>query len=148
MRWPKIMFSLLWLAGTAMAQESGISITDVWSRAASVGRPGVVYLTVTDTGAPDRLLGVSTPVAERAELHESFTQGGVMKMRPADAAPVAPNKPLRLVPGGYHIMLMGLKQPLKEGDTFPITLKFQHAGEVEATALVRNAGAARTGSPG
>ncbi|MBV9248938.1 MAG: copper chaperone PCu(A)C [Acetobacteraceae bacterium] len=142
MRWPGVLLSFLWLTGAALAEESGITITDVWSRAAPVGRPGVVYLTATDNGAPDRLLGVSTPVAERAELHESFAQGGVMKMRPVDAAPIAPGKPLRLAPGGNHIMLMGLKRPLKEGDTFPITLKFEHAGAVEATALVRNPRAA------
>ena len=124
------------------AQQNGIRVDDAWSRAAPAGRIGVVYLTITDTGAPDRLTGVASPVAESAGLHESFDDHGMAKMRDVAALPVAPGRAVTLAPGGYHIMLTGLKQPLKQGDDFPITLVFEKAGPVNATVKVRNAGAA------
>ena len=106
------------------------------------GRTGVVYLTITDTGAPDRLTGASSPVAAKATLHESTDDHGVMKMRPVAALPVQPGKPVKLAPGGYHIMLEGLKQPLQPGETFPVTLTFANAGTITATATVQKGGAA------
>jgi hypothetical protein len=105
------------------------------------GHIGVVYLTIVDHGAPDRLTGVSSPVADRAELHESFSQGGVAKMRPVASLAVEQAKPVVLAPGGYHIMLMGLKQPLKQGDVFPVTLTFANAGELTTKVTVEQQGA-------
>jgi periplasmic copper chaperone A len=124
------------------AQQSGIQVDHVWSRAAMAGRTGVIYLTITDTGPADTLTGVASPVAAMAGLHETVNDNGVMKMRPVASLPVTPGKPLTLAPGGYHIMLMDLKQPLKEGDSFPVTLSFAKAGQVTATATVEKAGAA------
>ncbi len=132
---------LLGLAPPAAADQNGIAVTGAWSRAAMAGRMGVVYLTITDTGAPDRLIGASSPVATAAALHESFDDHGVMKMRPVAALPVQPGKPVALAPGGYHIMLEGLKQSLQPGQTFPVTLTFAKAGPVTATATVQKAGA-------
>jgi copper(I)-binding protein len=123
------------LAG--IAADAGLTIENPWARPAAVGQTGVIYLTVKDTGAPDRLIGVKTPLADDAQLHESKMAGNVMEMRPVQAAPVAPGQPLVLAPGGYHIMLMGLKQPLKVGDTVPVTLVFEKAGSVVATATVQ-----------
>ena len=123
------------LAG--MAADAGLTIEHAWARPAPAGRMGVIYLTVKDTGAPDQLVGVRTPVSDDAQLHESTMNGSVMQMRPVEATPVAPGQPLVLAPGGYHIMLMNLKQPLKEGDTVPVTLLFQRAGAVTATATVQ-----------
>lgn len=125
----------------AAADQSGISVTDAWSRPAMAGRSGIVYLTVTDTGAPDRLIGVSTPVAAKADLHESIDDHGIMKMRSVAALPVEAGKTLTLSPNGYHIMLTGLKQPLTAGETFPVTLHFAKAGDVTTTAAVQKAGA-------
>jgi copper(I)-binding protein len=128
------------LPGTALpasAQQNTIAVTDAWSRAAMAGRMGVVYLTITDTGGPDRLTGASSPVAAKASLHESIDDHGVMKMRPVAALPVQPGSPVQLAPGGYHIMLEGLKLPLKSGETFPVTLTFANAGTVTATAVVQ-----------
>jgi copper(I)-binding protein len=126
----------------AHAEQNGIKIENAWSRAAMAGRTGVVYLTVTDSGGNDRLVSVTSPVATEAMLHESFTDHGVAKMRPVATLQVAPGQPITLAPGGYHIMLMGLKQPLKPGDTFPLMLKFDQAGQVTTTVTVRKAGAA------
>lgn len=125
----------------ASADQNGIAVTDAWSRAAMAGRTGVVYLTITDTGAPDKLTAVSAPVAATATLHETIDDHGVMKMRPVAAVPVQQGEPLTLGPGGYHIMLEGLKQPLEPGETFPVTLTFANAGTIVATATVQKAGA-------
>ena len=105
------------------------------------GRTGVVYLTITDTGAPDRLTGASSPVAASADLHELFTDHGIAKMRTIAALPVDTGKPVTLAPNGYHIMLTGLKQPLNQDDRFSVTLIFEKAGPVTATVIVQKAGA-------
>jgi copper(I)-binding protein len=139
---PLLAAVLIAMALTAFADETGIQVDHVWSRAAMAGHEGVIYLTITDTGAPDTLTGVSTPVAAKAELHQSFDDHGVMKMRPGAALPVEPGKPVTLAPGGYHIMLMGLKQPLKQGHNFPVTLSFAKAGALIASVTVEKAGAA------
>jgi copper(I)-binding protein len=126
-------------------QQSAIRIDHAWSRAALAGHEGVVYLTITititNTGAADTLSAVTTPVAATAGLHQSIDDHGVMKMRPVASLPIEPGKPVTLAPGGYHIMLTDLKQPLKEGDSFPVTLSFAKAGQVTATATVAKAGA-------
>jgi copper(I)-binding protein len=131
----------------AFAQTNGITIENAWSRPALAGRAGVVYLTVKDSGQPDSLTGASSPVAARAELHESFTENGVSKMRPAGPVQIEPGKSVRLTPGGMHIMLMGLKEPLKAGETFPVTLTFAKAGEVTTNAKVEKPGAAQHNMP-
>ena len=133
------------LPAVALADPMGIQVDQVWSRAMPVGATGVVYLTVTDQGAPDMLTRVASPVAASAELHETIDDHGVMKMRPVGSLPIAPGKPLTLAPGGYHIMLMGLKQALVAGTSFPVTLTFAKAGTVTATATVQAAGAAMPG---
>ena len=137
-----VLALLLGIGSAARADEGPIRVEHAWSRAAAQGRPGVLYMTVTDAGAPDQLTGVDTPVAAKAELHESSNEGGVMKMRPVAAIPVSPREPAVLKPGGYHVMLLGLRKELREGDTFPITLHFASASPVTATAQVARAGAA------
>ena len=129
--------SLLIAATPAFAQS--ITISDAWARETPTATaPGVVYLTITDTGAPDRLTGVTTPVTTSASLHESKTVNGIMQMRPVSGLPVAPNQPAHLQPDGYHIMLEGLKKKLSAGDSFPLTLTFEHAGPITTTVAVRS----------
>ncbi len=138
-----LLLSALVLApAIALAQGDGIQIENAWSRAAIQGRTGVVYLTIVDHGAADRLTGVSSPVAQRAQLHESFSEAGVSKMRPVPSLELDQGKPVVLAPGGYHIMLMDLKRPLNQGDTFPVTLTFANAGQVTVQVAVQGAGAA------
>lgn len=129
------------LAGPAFAAP--IIVDHVWSRAAMAGRTGVAYLTITATGTADTLVGISSPIASKAELHESYDDHGVMKMRAVGPLIVAPGKPIVLQPGGYHIMLIDLAHALKEGDSFPITLRFAKAGTVTVTARVAKAGASQ-----
>lgn len=129
----------------APANASGITLQHVWARAsAGVATTGAAYLTVTDNGQPDRLVGVSTPVAATAQLHETIDDQGVMKMRAVPGIDLVPGKPVSFQPGGYHVMLMGLQSPLKAGDTFPLTLTFEHAPPITATVKVEAAGAAAT----
>ena len=115
-------------------------VSNAWSRAALAGRTGVVYLSMMATGGADRLTGAQTAIADRAELHESLQSGGVMQMRPVAGVPVAAGATVTLAPGGFHIMLIGLHQALKPGDSFPLSLRFEKAGTVQTTVHVRDAG--------
>lgn len=126
----------------AAASASGISLEHVWARAsAGAATTGAVYLTVADNGQPDRLVGASTPAAASAELHETIDDKGVMKMRPLDGGvALLPGKPVEFKPGGYHVMLTGLKAPLRAGDTFPLTLTFEHAPPLTTQVKVEAAG--------
>ena len=126
----------------ALAQPANVAVTQAWSRATTAAaQTGAIYVTVT-ASQPDRLTGASTPAAATAELHVSRMDHGVMQMRPVpDGLPVTPGTPIRMVPGGYHLMLTGLKQPLKQGDHIPVTLTFEHAGPVTADAVVAGPGA-------
>jgi copper(I)-binding protein len=134
------------IALPALAQPSppsSVHVDNAWARAtASRGQAGAVYFTITSTAA-DQLTGASTPVAQTAELHESRMNGTVMQMRPVPVLPITPGHPIALSPGGYHMMLTGLKQPLKVGDHFPITLTFAHAAPVTADVTVARAGASQ-----
>ena len=139
-----LLSALVALPAIVLAAQDQIEVERAWSRPAMQGRVGVAYLTIVDHGAADRLTGVSSPVAEKAELHESFTEGGVAKMRPVASLAVEQSKPVVLAPGGYHIMLIGLRQPLKQGDVFPVTLNFVNAGQVTAQVSVGQPGTATT----
>ena len=131
-------------AGSAGAQQSGNATVEVvkpWARA-TAGTTGAVYFSIANKGdASDRLIGVKTPVAEKAELHESKMQDGMMEMRPVGKLPIEAGQSATLKPGAKHVMLVGLKHPLKEGDSFPLTLSFEKAGDVTAAVHVAGAGA-------
>ncbi len=135
--------ALLLFSFAAQAAETkvgDIAIVDAWARA-TPARAGGVFLTLRNDGASaDRLTGVSTPVAPMSAVHETRQQNGVMEMRPVDALDLPPHKTVMLKPGGYHVMLMGLAQPLKQGETFPLTLTFAHAGTATVTVTVKGAG--------
>jgi periplasmic copper chaperone A len=144
MRRSVLLAASLFATSPALAQKAGLQVEHAWSRPALAGRVGVAYLTVTDTGAPDRLVGASSPVAARAELHQSVTEKGIATMRPVDAVPVARGAPAVLAPGGYHLMLVDLKRPLVAGQSFPLTLTFAKAGALTANVTVAPLGANAT----
>jgi periplasmic copper chaperone A len=139
----------LLVAAPAWADSGSIKVDQVWARATpDAAKTGAIYLTVTNTGTtPDALEGAaSTPVAEHASLHEDKMVNGVMQMRPIDSLAIAPGKSVTLEPNsGYHIMLIGLKGPLKEGQTVPLTLTFEHAGKQQVNASVAKVGAMHAG---
>jgi hypothetical protein len=99
---------------------------------------GAVYVTLSNTGSQaDALVSAATDAAQTAELHETKHEGGVIKMRPVKAIPIPAGGKAELKPGGYHIMLMGLKHDLKPGDKVEVTLEFEHGGQVRIEAPVR-----------
>jgi len=120
-------------AGDAgMAKTGDIMIHDGWARA-SIGKApnSAAYMTLMTHGdSTDTLIAVSTPVADKAELHNHVMDDGIAKMRQVEAIEVSPGEPAALEPGGLHIMLIGLKQALEEGTDFPLTLVFENAGNV------------------
>lgn len=124
-----------------------LEIAHPWSRATGQSRPAVGYLKIRNNGkTPDRLLGASTRIAEHVMLHANIVENGVAKMTPAEGIEIPPGGELVLAPKGeYHLMIMGLKQKLTEGDTFPVTLIFEHAGKVDVTFLTAAAGATDSG---
>lgn len=137
----------LLLGGAAAAQTGSIEVKNAWARATpGKAETGAAYLTIESAG-PDRLTGISTPVAGKAELHEMTMQGGIMKMRPLAAIDLPAGRAVVLKPGAAHIMLVGLKQPLRVGESFPLTLEFEKAGKREVAVAVQKAGAMGPGQP-
>lgn len=129
------------IAAIRAAPSSGINVRDCWSRATPPGiEVGVAYLVIDNHGKPDQLLAASSPVAKRAELHISEMENGIMKMRHLDTVDIKVGTPTTFAPGGRHIMLIGLKHPLKKGDTFPLTLTFKNSGPVRVTVPVLGIG--------
>ena len=120
------------------AQESSIAVHDVVARPSLAGAPnGIAFMVIENHGAtPDKLIGASSPVSARAQVHEMTMTGNVMRMRAVPSLVIPPNGKVALDPDDYHLMLTGMKQRLKIGDTFPITLKFEKAGEITVTATV------------
>ena len=129
------------LASTALAHDymqGDIHIMKPWSRPLpAVSVNGAAYMTLVNKGkATDKLISISTPAARKAELHNHILESGMMKMRPVDAMAITPGEPLVMQSGGLHIMLMGLAEPLVEGNSFPLTLTFERAGSIEVKVII------------
>lgn len=124
----------------AMPKAGDIAVEQPFARA-TPAKVGGVFLTLKNTGgAADKLLKAASPVADAVELHTHVKDGDAMRMRPVENIPVPAHGQTALEPGGYHIMLIGLKQPLKEGTQFPLTLTFEKAGSVTIQVPVMKAG--------
>ena len=142
-----MLAACLFAAPSSRAEEvkaGDLVISQAWSRATPGGaKVGGGYLTIENKGtAPDRLIGVSSDAAGKVEVHEMTMSNGVMTMRPLEKGlAIEPGKTVRLAPGGYHLMLMDLKAPLKQGEKLPITLDFEKAGKVQVTLDVQAVGA-------
>jgi len=124
-----IAATLLALSATA-AVAADLDIKAPWVRGTVAGQKATGAFMELTTPSGAAIVGVSSPVAGVAEVHEMKMDNGVMKMRPVQRLDIAAGKPLSLAPGGYHVMLMDLKKPLEGGAKFPLTLKFERAGEV------------------
>lgn len=124
--------------GDTMFTVGDLVIENPWARE-SVTPTSAAYLTVRNSGdRDDRLIGVTSAVADRTELHGSTMEGGVMKMRPVEAVLVPAHGEAALAPGGLHVMMMGLNGRLEEGGSFALTLEFEHAGTVEVMATIED----------
>jgi periplasmic copper chaperone A len=136
----------LW-ASAAMAQNYSIGSIEVgkpWSRATPKGaKVAGAYMTITNKGtAPDRLVGGSTSAASGFEVHSMVMEQGVAKMRPVEGGlEIKPGETVELKPGSFHVMLVGLKEPLQKGQKVKGTLQFEKAGKVDIEYAVEPLGA-------
>ncbi len=150
-RTARALFAALALTAAIAAPASAhgyklgsLEIGHPWSRAMPPGaRTGVGYLTLANHGAEaDRLVSASSPVAAEVQIHELAINDGVMTMRQLDGGLEIPaNGEAKLAPGGLHMMLVGVKQPFREGEMVPLTLTFEKAGTVEVQLKVDAMGA-------
>ena len=146
------VLAALVVASVAAGCSSGsasILVADPWARASSaMASAGAAYMKIENTGsAADALIGASSPAATTAEVHETVVMGspapgtsgdgGMMGMQPVKRLEIPAGGTVELKPGSYHIMLIGLKQDLKVGDSVEITLTFEKVGEIKVTATVR-----------
>jgi len=113
--------------------HGALTIVHPWARAtpSAAVKNSAAFFVVENKGVADRLVAVSGSVAEKIELHTMVREAGVMRMREVKSLDVPANGKLELKPGGLHVMLIGLKAPLKDGDRFPLTLRFERAGEIK-----------------
>jgi copper(I)-binding protein len=133
--------------GVALADDYQVKMLRVSNPFARATPPGAkvagAFMSIENQGAEaDRLVAASSPVAGLVELHEMVMDGGMMKMRGIKGIDVKPGATVDLKPGGYHVMLEDLKQPLKQGDQIPVQLTFEKAGTVEIKVHVEAMGAA------
>lgn len=141
--WLALYFSVALLSNVVLAQDyvlKSLKIDQPFARATPPGaKAGGVFFTVENRGEiGDTLIRASSPIAGTVELHQMAVEGGVMKMRAIPAVEVKPGGKLELKPGGYHLMLFDLRQPLKKGDKFPLTLTFAHAGTLDVSVVVED----------
>jgi periplasmic copper chaperone A len=132
------------------AASGNLVITQAWSRATPGGaKIAGGYLTIENKGkSPDRLLSGSTAVAKNIEVHQMALDNGVMTMRAVEGGLVIePGKTVTFAPGGRHLMFLGLRAPLKQGEQVPVTLKFEHAGAVKVAFEVQSMGAQAFAAP-
>jgi copper(I)-binding protein len=120
--------------------QGNLTITHPWARPTPPGlKVSAVYFSIKNRGnVADRLVGGSSPVAGRTELHETRMEGGMAMMRPVESVTIPAQGTVKAEPGGLHIMLLDLKQPLEVGKKIPVTLKFERAGEVKVEAVVED----------
>lgn len=123
------------VASPALAQET-VRVFDAWARASVLAsRPGAAYVTIEST-SDDTLIGASTPVAKRVMIHAVEKDGDVSRMKHVEALELPAGQQVTLAPGGMHLMLMGLQDKLSEGTAFPMTLRFEIAGEITVDVSV------------
>lgn len=138
-----LFLSLALLGGAALAQTM---VSEPWARGTTpVQKASGLFLELRSADAA-RLVGGSSPWAGRVEIHEMKMDGDTMRMRQIPALELPAGQTVQLKPGGYHLMLMDLKQPLKAGDSLPLTLKVERAGKpvetLELKVPIRALGAA------
>ena len=152
MSFTKTAYTALLLAAAIMqpvhAQkqtEQAIVVEKPWARATPGGaRTGAGYMTIINMGTTaDRLLGAASPVAREVQFHKVTEERGISRMRQLQSIDIASGGKIQLQPGNIHIMLVGLKQPLKQGETFPLTLEFEKAGRIDLTVAIARVGAMR-----
>jgi copper(I)-binding protein len=141
------VLAALLVSGAAFAddfQVKSLRVSNPFARATPPGaRVAGAFMTLRNLGTvADRLVSASSPVAGLVEIHEMAMDGGMMKMRAVKGIDLRPGATVELQPGGYHVMLEDLKQPLKQGELIPVQLTFEKSGVVEIKVKVEAMGAA------
>ncbi len=133
----------------AQDQVDALRIEHPFARATPPGaRSGAVFFTLDNAGnTGDRLVRASTPIAGGVALHQMVLEDGVMRMRAVPSVEVIPGGRVEFRPSGYHLMLLDLKQPLKAGERFPLTLTFEQGGSILISVLVEGMGATQGVAP-
>lgn len=132
------------LAACTAPPQPQISTQDGWARETGQSGMAAAYVTIRNQGGADQLTGVSAEIGQ-ATLHESSMEGGIMRMRPIDPGvglTVPSNGKLMLAPGGAHVMITALEQPLRAGDEFDMTLRFERSRPKTVRVKVRPAAVA------
>lgn len=125
----------------ADAKVGNLSIDDVWARTGQPGQVSAAYFEIKNKGAADKIVSANCDCAKATELHNVTMTDGAMKMYQVQAIDIPADGELKLKPGSYHIMLIGLNRPLVAGETLPIKVKFERAGEVTLQAKIKDKGA-------
>lgn len=125
------------------ASPASIAVEHPWARATPKGATtAAAYMTVTNNGtSADRLIGATTPFADKVRFHTETEDNGVSRMREVETVDLAPGAKVVFKPGDMHVMIVGLRQPLTQGQTLPLTLQFEKAGKIELTVPIEGVGA-------
>jgi len=144
-----ILWALLGIAVSASGQtaDAKVRVDSAWARRAPMlamggaktgSGTGAIYAAIVNAGSdPDALLAAASDAAMAVEIHETYQDSGMMKMRPVTKIEIPAGKTVEMKPGGYHIMLLNLTRDLKAGETVELTLVFQKAGRIPVTAQVK-----------
>ena len=130
------LFALLAAGLFSTGALAQVSVVDPWVRATVPNQKASGAFMQVRASQAARLVGISTPVAGRAELHEMAMENNTMRMRQVDAIELPAGKPVNLASGGYHVMFFDLKRQLKEGETVPVTLVVQDAAKKRTSVTV------------
>jgi hypothetical protein len=132
-----VLFLAALAGAAALPAVAQVVVTDAWVRGTVAGQKATGAFMQLKSATDASLVGAASPVAGIVEVHEMKMEGGMMKMNAVDRLPLPAGKTVELKPGGYHVMLMDLKQPLKEGETVPVTLTFEDKAGKKQTVEVK-----------
>lgn len=139
----KTLFATSLIAATVFAGQAlaaDITVSNPWARgSAGMAKAGAAFMQIKNDGADNTLVAAKADVSKKVELHTHTMENGVMKMREVEGGiPLPAGQTQELKPGSYHVMFMGLNAPLKEGQTFPVTLVFKNGGEQTVNVQVQS----------
>jgi copper(I)-binding protein len=128
---------LLASCSKAPSEQPQIAVSAAWARPTTASQStAAAYFTIANAGGADRLTRVAADIGQ-ASLHSTSLAGGVMRMRPVEALDLPAGETVELKPGGVHVMITGVKQPLPAGSRFPLRLTFESSGERSVAIAVR-----------
>lgn len=126
-----------------------VAVEEPWARPAPQGANSAAYFTLKNRGRTAlTLVGASSEVAERVEIHETVMDGHTMRMQPVRSVTIEPDEVVTFRPGGLHVMFLGLRRPLAAGDRFPLVLRFEGYEPLTVTVAVRAPGSSASATGG